>query len=204
MKSAVWIIVMLFIHDAASLKTKSTHVKKHNSPRSTHKRRKLTGEPATSPAVSYKYSSTNRSTLQAVSLLLIVILIVMLLASESSTGIGRGGSIDKIALWAGAGALLTHMMSNTKQLRNRRLKLTQKRKALQATVRKLFSIDGMGSLYGNLLKLVKKNGIGKINTKKPDMLFGFVKRVLKSKLGLKGPVVEQAIDLAKNFLGFAF
>ncbi len=193
---------MLVIHDAASLRAKSTHLTKHNSHRNTHNRRKLGGESSTS--LVHKYDGTSRKVFQSVSLLLIVVLIVMLLTAESNKGIGNSGSLDQIALWAGAGALLTHMMSNTKQSSSRRLRVSQRRQALQLTVRKLFSIDGMGSLYKNLMKLVKKSDVEKINTKKPNLLFGFVKRILKSKLGLKGPVVEQAIDMAKNFLGFGF
>ena len=199
MKSAVWIIVMLFIHDAASLKAKSSHLKKPMLRRKSQQRRKLESAPA-----NYKYDESKRSIFQVVTLLLIVIMIVTLLTSESSNGLGKGDSLDTLALLAGGGALLTHMISNTKQLRNRKLKITERRKVYQRTIRKLFSINGIGSLYGNLMKLVKKNGISKVDTKKPNSLFGFVKRILKSELGLKGPLVEKAFNLAKNFLGFAF
>ena len=116
--------------------------------------------------------------------------------------LGPGGSKDSewakvVLMILSAGALISSKFTKD----TRRLKLQQALKNTRESFRRLAGTKGSSMLFNKIIELLKKENLKSVNLKNPDKLFDFARNFLRTKLGVKGEIVDQALRQVQTLSG---
>lgn len=132
-----------------------------------------------------------RAKLVAVSVTLFIVVFVMGLLED----FGPGGSSE--TQWMKMVLMIISAVSligSQAIKRNRRLKLRHALKNAKDKLRRLTGSKGSSLLFDNIVKMLNKEDLKAVNIKKPNKIFGFVSRFIRTKLNVKSRLVDKILS----------
>lgn len=132
-----------------------------------------------------------RAKLVAVSVTLFIVVFVMGLLEDFGPG-GSGGTqwMKMVLMIMSAVSLIGSQAIK----RNRRLKLRHALKNAKDKLRRLTGSKASSLLFDNIVKMLKKEDLKAVNIKKPNKIFGFVRKFIRTKLSVKSRLDDKILS----------